>query len=246
MKSFDSKNVNSSNLTRTFLVLLLLTIFACKESEVEPVIPDNVERISLVLDYEAGFGGYVYPVYNPYVFFRDNMVVKEPKVPIEELNLEALTTDQASRWGTWTQSGELFNITWSNGSTSEKSTSQIHPAYPALKGEALNGYYASFEGGGNIAFGGSVGIVALSSFTFTADGRFTNEKLGGGSSSNSAAFNKQNTAGTYILDDYAIELLYNSGDSKKLFFCFYSSAEDRQLEPDEIVFRIAGRAYVSR
>ncbi len=58
------------------------------------------DRVALLVDYEGGYGGAVYPVYNPYVFFADDDVVKEPKVALEELDRSARDKGQG-RWGRW-------------------------------------------------------------------------------------------------------------------------------------------------
>ena len=83
--------------------------------------------------------------------------------------------------------------------------------------------------------GGAVGVISYSSMTFTSDGWFTNEKLGGGHGSNHSAYSHQTTAGKYELDGYTITLKFNNGDTKRFFFCFYG--EDKE------VFRLSGRTY---
>ena len=72
-------------------------------------------------------------------------------------------------------------------------------------------------------------------FTFTRDGKFTTENLASTTAPNVAAFSKKNTAGKYKINGHVIELTFNSGDSRRLFFCFYGK--------DKRVLRIAGNNY---
>ena len=216
-----------------FLSLLILLGASCKKDSVGDNLGSNVERIALLLDYEAGYGGYIYPVHNPYVFFKDGKYVKEPKIPINELTLDNLDTDQAVNWGTWKRTGDVV-LTDRRGEDWEKEWPGA-PAFAARKGESLNGAFSSISGGGNLAVGGSVGVISYSSMTFTPDGWFTNERLGGGHGSNHSAYAEQTTAGRYELDGYAITLKFNNGDTKRFFFCYYGE--------DKRVFRLSGRTY---
>lgn len=59
-------------------------VSAYKKNDTNNPRTSNIERIALLLDYEMRYGGYVYPVYNPYVFFKNDTIVKEPNVPIDE------------------------------------------------------------------------------------------------------------------------------------------------------------------
>lgn len=214
---------------------LLCVGTACKKDNNNNSQTENekVERISLLLDYEIGYGGYVYPVYNPYVFFKNGDVVKEPYIPIGEINTSTVTKDIASNWGKWTQNGNKVNITWHNGDDAEKDCG--NNGISAGADEKLQGAFGSISGGGNLAVGGSVGVLAYSKMSFTSDGWFTNEKVAGGGNSSVTAYTKQTTAGKYKINGYTITLTFNSGDSKKFFFCFYGN--------DKKVFRIAGRTY---
>lgn len=71
-------SITSGNLA---LISLVLFVLACNG-----VRGQNGDKVVLLLDYEAGYGGAVYPVYNPYVFFADGTVAKEPKVAIEDMD----------------------------------------------------------------------------------------------------------------------------------------------------------------
>lgn len=207
---------------------------ACKKDNANNPAVEHVESIALLLDYETGYGGYIYPVYNPYVFFKNGTVVKSPYIPVEEINTGAVTKDIAGNWGTWKQNGDNMNITWHNGDESEKEWPG-NSSIAAGKDEKLQGAFGSISGTGNLVVGGSVGILSYSKMSFTSDGWFTNEKVAGGGNSSVTAYSKQTTAGRYNINGYTITLTFNNGDVKRLFFCFYGN--------DKKVFRIAGRSY---
>ena len=227
-----SSTISSGNFA---IIFLSLFVIACGMARGQ-----NVERISLLVDYESGYGGSIYPVYNPYVFFRDGTVAKEPKVAVDELNRKARSKEDAARWGTWKRSGGKVVITWDGvNRRGKKETKEADwpgfPAHAAGRNETLEGTWSSTGGGGNIAFGGSVGILTSKGFTFTSDGRFTTENVASGSAPNITTFSKKNTAGKYKISGNVIELTFNSGDSRRLFFCY--------LGKDKKVIRIGGSNF---
>jgi hypothetical protein len=223
---------------RLLPVLLALAItgnVACKKEKTsDPQTARDIERIALMLDYEVGYGGYIYPVYNPYVFFKDGAVVKEPYIPLDEIKTNAVTTDVAYNWGTWKINGSKVNMSWHDGNSSDKDWPGSD-CIAAGSGEKIQGAFGSFSGGGNLAVGGDVGVLDYSNMSFTNDGWFTNTLVGGGGNSSVTAYSELTTAGRYSINGYAINLTFNNGDKKRLFFCFYGN--------DKRVFRIAGRAY---
>lgn len=225
---------------RLFIIAMVFMLLgmntSCKKDKDQPdnSTTQNVERIALLLDYEAGYGGYIYPVYNPYVFFKNGTVVKSPYIPVDEINTGAVTKEVAANSGTWKQTGDKVNITWHNGDSSEKEWPGNN-SIAAGKDEKLQGAFGSISGGGDLAVGGSVGILSYSKMSFTSDGWFTNEKVAGGGNSSVTAYSKLTTAGKYNIDGYTLTLRFNNGDVKRLFFCFYGN--------DKKVFRIAGRSY---
>ncbi|HRE51624.1 MAG TPA: hypothetical protein PK339_09390 [Flavitalea sp.] len=200
----------------------------------------TVDRISLLLDYETGYGGAIYPVYNPYVFFTNGTVVKEPKTAVEDLDHKARSKEEG-RWGKWKQAGNKVKIAWDGLNrkgkveTSEKDWPG-HQAYPAGATEKLDGAWSTIGGGGNLAFGGSIGIVATKDFRFTPDGRFTTGSMAGISAPGQVGRSQKSAAGSYTLSHHTLELKFDNGQTKKLFFC-YMGKEKKD------VLRIGGSAY---
>lgn len=229
------KTQSNSTIYTIFLIAIFFGL-SCKLANSQ-----GVQRVALMLDYETGYGGYVYPVYNPYVFFRDGTVIKNPKVAIESLDKKARDKSQG-RWGKWRNAGNKVQIIWDgvgrNGKpqTSEKDWKSPE-AYSAGRGETLNGSWSSMSGGGNIAFGGNFGSFSLKNFTFRSDGRFTTEKTGGASDTNMTVYSKNDSAGKYSLNGYTLTLHFNNGKTTQLFFCY--------LGKDRDVFNIAGNNYTS-
>lgn len=225
-------------MTRPCIVIataLTLLSAACKKEDAG--LPDNVDNIVLIADREMGYGGYYYDVYKPWVLFKDCTFVKEPRIPLDELNFRALTTEVATRWGTYTyKSSERkeISITYTDGSTQSKRIGA--KASAARKGENIDGQFSSISGGGNLAWGGDVGILSYSRMAFTADGWYTTERISGSNSSSHTAYHTNTTSGKYRVDgDYSIELTANNGQTKRFFFCWFSGSERN--------FRLAGRTF---
>lgn len=111
--------LNTHRLIKVMLAIVLIRASAsCKKDDNNNTPTKNIERIALLAGYKTGYGGYTYPVYNPYVFFKNNIVVKEPYVPVDEIDTNNITKGVAVNWGTWKQSGNKVIITWRNGSSS--------------------------------------------------------------------------------------------------------------------------------
>lgn len=221
----------------TIFTILLIAIFfglSCKLGNQQAD-----EKVLLIANYETGYGGYIYPVYKPFVFLKNGTVIKSPVRALEALDHKSRDTKQAS-WGKWKASGNKVNITWdgerkdgSRYTTEEKWNSPV--GYSAKRGETLEGTWSSVGGGGNIAFGGNFGSMVVKRFTFRSDGLFTTEKTGGVSDTNMTVYSKKDSAGKYTLNGYTLTLKFNNGETSQLFFCY--------LGNDRNVFNIAGSNY---
>lgn len=207
---------------------------SCKKEETNKAPAEGVMRIALLLDYEMGYGGYIYPAYNPYIFFKNGVVVKEPYIPVDEINTGNVSKDVGGNWGTWKQNGDKMDIVWHDGKTSEKDWPG-NDTITAGSNEKIQGSFISISGNGNLSIGGDVGVLSSGRMSFTSDGWFTNEKVNGGGTSEVTSYSKLTTAGKYKIDGYKITLTFNNGVVKNLFFCFYGK--------DKKVFSIAGDSY---
>lgn len=206
---------------------------------------DKIHSTIMHLEYEAGMGGAIYPVYNPYVLFKNGSIYKDPVEGLNLFDAVASRTAEPKKWGTWKMSGDALVIHWPlekpkyQNSTWEKSS--YKNILPAKKGEALEGSFKTLTGGGNTALGGDVLVVAAANITFSKDGKFTLAKVAGVSSGRDIWENtnsKSDEAGYYKLDQYSIELKYNNGKTENRFFYFYPDSRKH--------FGIAGSVYMPK
>lgn len=197
------------------------------------------------LEYEAGMGGAIYPVYNPYVLFKDGTICKNPVEGLNLFDAAASRTAEPKKWGTWKMSGDALVIYWPLEKPKYQNSTWKKSSYknilPAKKGETLEGSFKTLTGGGNTALGGDVLVVAAANITFSNDGKFTLAKVAGVSSGRDIWENtnsKSNEAGYYKLDQYSIELKYNNGKTENRFFYFYPDSRKH--------FGIAGSVYMPK
>jgi hypothetical protein len=206
---------------------------------------NKIHSTIMHLEYEAGMGGAIYPVYNPYILFKDGTIYKDPVEGLNLFDVAASRTAEPKKWGTWKMSGTALVIHWPlekpkyQNSTWEKSS--YKSILPAKKGEAIEGSFKTLTGGGNTALGGDVLVVAAATITFSNDGKFTLAKVAGVSSGRDIWENtnsKSDEAGYYKLDQYSIELKYNNGKTEHRFFYFYPDSRKH--------FGIAGSVYMPK
>jgi hypothetical protein len=198
----------------------------------------DIHLVIIHLEYEYGLGGAIYPVYNPYILFKDGTIYDEPNT----LDLAASKRNDPKKWGVWKMEGGLLKITWeakpAKNKYSEWKKDSYQAAAIAKKGETISGSFKTMSGGGNTALGGDVMIVVSNTITFNDQGQFTLAKVSGGSTSTVTSYYKGKDAGTYTLDGYTIELKLNSGKIERKFFYFYP--DDRRY------FGIGSSVYVPR
>jgi hypothetical protein len=198
----------------------------------------DIHSVIIHLEYEYGLGGAIYPVYNPYILFKDGTIYDEPNT----LDLAASKRNDPKKWGVWRMESGLLKITWdakpAKNKYSEWKKDSYKNASPAKKGETISGSFKTMSGGGNTALGGDVMIVVSNTITFNDQGQFTLAKVSGGSTSTVTSYYKGKDAGTYTLDGYTIELKFNSGKTGRKFFYFYP--DNRKY------FGIGSSVYVPR
>jgi hypothetical protein len=199
---------------------------------------EDISSVIMHLEYESGVGGGIYPVYNPYILFKDGTVYSEPN----NLDIAASKRNEPKKWGVWKLEGGLLRITWNAKPDKYKRDEWKRDSYknvsPAKKGEIISGSFKTISGGGNTALGGDVMIVSSNTITFNAQGQFTLAKVSGGSTSTVTSYYNGKDAGTYTLDGYTIELRFNSGRIERKFFYFYPG--------DQKYFGIGSSVYVPR
>ncbi|WP_234734471.1 hypothetical protein [Tellurirhabdus bombi] len=183
----------------------------------------QIQGVYMHSEMRYGVGGFMYQEYEPYVLLKDGTLYKNITVSPYDLDVPASRKVEANKWGTWQKNGSKMNIRWSDGKTD--SWDKWHLGQPARRNETITGSFKTISGGGDIAMGGSTMIVSSKNITFSPDGKFTYESMGGGSSSSSgvgvSAYSNQDKAGNYQLDGYTLTLKFNNGLEERRFFYFY-------------------------
>jgi hypothetical protein len=93
----------------------------------------------------------------------------------------------------------------------------------------MKGSYKTIGGGGNTALGGNTMIFVASNITFNDKGQFTLQKTSGGSNTDfdvsTTTYANSNSAGTYTLNGYSIEMRFNNGQAVRKLFYFYPDSK---------------------
>lgn len=213
--------------------LCMTSLVSCKKDKESNGI-NNLDKVVLIADREMGYGGYYYDVFKPWALFKDGSFIKEPRIPLDEIVFENLTSDLASSWGKYTyKSDRELSLVYPDGYTNTK---RIGSTAAPTDGEMLDGHFSSISGGGSLAWGGSVGILSYARMSFTNNGHYTTERISGSNSSSHAAYQTNTTSGKYEFDgSYSIKLTANNGQSKRFFFCWFSGSARH--------FRLSGRTF---
>lgn len=192
--------------------------------------PAQIKGVVIHLEYRVGVGGAMYGSYEPYLMLADGSVYNDPFVSPYKFNAAKSKQLEPKKWGTWKEEGKTMSVTQSDGKTS-KWTSNWFWTRPAVNGEKMAGSYGTISGGGNTAYGGNVMVVSAANLTFNKSGQFTMLSTGGVSNSGdygmaSSAFSNKESAGTYLLNGYAIEMRFNNGKVQQQLFFFYPDSKD--------------------
>jgi hypothetical protein len=199
---------------------LVITISAQTRTAKDPDRQPQIEGIYTNSEYGVGYGGMSALYYVPYVLFKDGTIYSNLAVSPYDLNVKRSRQSEPKLWGRWQKSGKNIIVRWNSGST--ETWVDYLCQTPARKTDRLQGVYNSMMGGGNIAYGGSVGVSAISSIRFSADGRFSVASSASASAPGVATSSRSKTiGGAYILDGYSIELRYDDGrvERKGFYFC---------------------------
>jgi len=195
----------------------------------------DIRGIVLHSESSYGVGGMLIFIYKPYILLNNGSLYEHPEISPNDLNVAQSRQLEPEKWGTWKLNGKTLTIVHGskNGPVGKPNewTGGWTWATPAKKNEKLTSTYSSISGGGNTAIGGGSITVSSKYITFNNKGQFTYESVGGGSyndaSGGVSAYSSKNTAGTYLLDSYSIELRFNNG--KILRQCFYFYSDDHEV-----------------
>jgi hypothetical protein len=192
----------------------------------------EIKGVLLHSETRLGVGGMLIFVYFPYLLLKNGSLYEHLTVSPADINEAQSRQSEPTKWGTWKLDGKALIVTHRN-----KDGSMTKPnrwtgwswASPAKPNEKLNRTYGSISGGGNTAMGGGSMVVSSKYITFNSQGQFTYESVGGGSYNGStgsvSAYSSKNSAGTYVLDGYSIELRFNNGQVNRQSFYFYDDKD---------------------
>jgi hypothetical protein len=186
------------------------------------------DKVIISQEYTLGVGGMMIVEFRPYLLFKDGDILRNPREAPADLDIGRSRAERPKSWGRYQIVGGKIQAQWGDGKS--QSIDKWWVARPAKNGARLSGLYRSISGGGNTALGGSAMVVSSNQIQFNADGSFSDERFGGGSSSSSGvsvtAGAKQRGGGSYRLDGYTIELKTTDGRAQRLLFFFFPDSED--------------------
>lgn len=197
--------------------------------------PPSGDRIVTHQEWETGYGGYLYAVYNPYLLRANGEMFQHLSTNPDEI--EATKTSKPAYWGKWEPNGNdptEIKITFSNGKTYEWTVLSTYAVQP---GDTISGKFSSTSGGGNMASGGDVGVIQVKGITFDGD-KFSTASTTGVTTAVSASSGSHDEKGTYELGDNTITLHFENGKTAKSFFYF--------MVKDKTLFGIGETTYSDR
>jgi hypothetical protein len=206
--------------------ILLTTACAQNARSDKDLKGPQIDGIYIHLSYTLGYGGGVVMKYDPYLLLKDGTIYRNLLKPPKELDIEKSRQAEPKMWGRWQKSGNSIIVEWHDGKR-ETWDKHWHIARPARKAERLKGRFSSMTGGGNTAMGGTFSIAVFNDYAFSDDGRFTRGGAVGATDTSLAAGGKTGESrGTYVIDDYTIELRLDNGKVERLVFYFYPDSDD--------------------
>ncbi len=191
-----------------------------------------LEGIYLHLEYEAGVGGAMYPVYRPYLFLTDGTVTTDLSYyPLSTNDVEAWRQRRPQSWGRWVKSANQITINWNGrdrkGQPRKPSVwDKWFIARSGSSGTQLSGSYQSIGGGGNTAIGGTSMVAAWNNYNFSPDGSMTNDRGSMGSDVGVVSSAKRGNSGTYRLDGHSIHLRVAGGKEETRWFFLFPDSND--------------------
>lgn len=196
-----------------------------------PINTMGIHQVVIHLEYQTGVGGAVYPVYNPYILYKDGSIYKHPVTSPMDLDTAASRKDEARKWGTWKLENGILKTMWPHEKekyrTSDWKVSSYKQVRTPSRGETVGGAFKALSGGGNTSFGGDIQTFVSTHLCFSDAGKFTLNKAAGtmGASQWETHYGKDADAGTYEFDSYTIEMKFNSGKKERRFFYFYPDSK---------------------
>ncbi|THU41357.1 hypothetical protein FAM09_04410 [Niastella caeni] len=184
----------------------------------------EINGILIHLEYNTTPDGKMVRVYKPYLVLNDGSIYSEPVVSPYSLDVAASKLKEPKRWGTWKLKNNSFMVEWSARNETEKWFKNWFWATPSQKEEKIEGSFMTVNGIENDALKSFDKAGASKFLAFNNAGQFTlttSPYSNGNATLPASEFAKRDEAGTYVLNDYSIELRFNNGTVIRRIFYFY-------------------------
>jgi hypothetical protein len=172
---------------------------------------------------------------------NDGSTYSEPVLSPYSLDVAQSKQKEPTRWGTWKLKNNSFMVDWTARNESEKWFKNWFWATPSQKEEKLEGAFITVNGSENEALTNAEKAAGSKYISFNNAGQFTlsvSPYDNGNGTVPASEFAKKNEAGTYILNDYSMELHFNNGTVIRRIFYFYL--------PGKTHFGIGNSVYVPK
>jgi hypothetical protein len=174
---------------------------------------DAIDAIAFDSVTHFGYGGMLTFDPTPMVLFKSGDVAYMTVLNAPE-GLAAHRAAHPKLWLRWRREGNAILI----GTAQWRRLPYTKTLGPAPAGYRLTGNYQSLSGGGNIAVGGSSGVIAWSNLSFDRSGAFTSgggsgsfTETNGGEARVATSGVRADEHGAYEVNGYALTLRYASG-----------------------------------
>lgn len=175
-----------------------------------------VAGFGILLNYGFGYGGMTIARYDPIVLFQDGSILTD---------IEGLADPSADRrahpdhWSRWRQTSGRYEYLAEDGQWRAIPDGQVWKSPP--NASRLAGRFTHVGGGGNLAFGGTSGVFAQTSYAFLSGGRLIRE--GVASASAEAGDTRTVTGsqsggrgGRYSVSGFTIDVRYDDGGRESM------------------------------
>lgn len=215
----DIINKNSSEIASKEKPIIIETKSKTQKDEPQlSNVSNNVEDIIMRTVTLYGLNG-VYIKNEISVLYSNGEVYTNPTAPLNNFNISKSKIEKPKRWRTWKRNGAILKV-YDPRKQKTYEWKKWFKVRSASVGFKLSGKYNTSD-----AFGGSA-VINASTVVFDKQGRFAWKTIKGGNTAWKPIFSKNNSAGTYHLNDYKITLKYNNGVVESFFFGLYPKDDE--------------------
>ena len=199
----------------------------------------DINGVLIHLEYNAAPDGKMVRVYTPYLVLNDGSIYSDPVLSPYNFNVGMSKVKEPEKWGLWKMKGEAMLINWTGRNTTEKWVKNWFWATPATNNELIEGTFMTAAGKINVNVKNDESNSSKY-ISFNNKGQFTiaGTETNGNVTVSPSDFSNRNEAGTYILNDFSVELHFNNGTVIRRSFYYYLQGKTH--------FGIANQVYVPK